>query len=88
MRTLLPVMRFRHYLILTTYESVRFSRVNPVIPDSVFLLQVLGIVALAIGVLTDIGIATALCYYLQSMRLYYTQYVLVFQYTFYWFLIA
>jgi hypothetical protein len=36
-------------------------------------LRVVGIVALGIGVLNDIGIAFALCYYLQSMRLYYTQ---------------
>jgi len=36
-------------------------------------LRVLGIVSLGIGVVNDIGIAISLCYYLQTMRAYYTQ---------------
>ncbi|KAG9315961.1 hypothetical protein JVU11DRAFT_3616 [Chiua virens] len=42
------------------------------LPDLVNL-RVLGVIALGIGVVNDIGIAIALCYFLQSMRLRYAQ---------------
>jgi len=44
----------------------------PALPDLIQL-RVVGTVALAIGVLNDIGVAIALCYYLQRMRSSYTQ---------------
>ncbi|KAI9568566.1 hypothetical protein HD554DRAFT_2172345 [Boletus coccyginus] len=66
------VSRIFWYNIRAEYAYPPPSYALPALPD-LDNLRVLGIVALAIGVLTDIGIATALCYYLQSMRLYYTQ---------------
>ncbi|KAN0074729.1 hypothetical protein V8E55_011778 [Tylopilus felleus] len=62
--------------LLFTLRVWRFSYGNvyalPALPDLVHL-RVVGIVALGIGVLNDIGVAAALCYYLQSMRSSYTQ---------------
>lgn len=50
----------------------------PLIVDLIFLLQVLGMVALGLNALNDISVAAALCYYLQGMRCNYSQYVFSF----------
>lgn len=71
-------MHFLHYLILQAYESVGFLYVTLLIANLALPLQVIGIVALVIGVLNDIGIAISLCYYLQSMRSSFSEYVFSF----------